>query len=171
MSIRNLLIGAGIVVLAGAGAAYGSLTMTHAESIEKQAALYQIEKIEKTWHKAASKHDLNLMMSIWAPTATATFPGTNGQPGVTVRGKKAIRAIFAKAGPFQTANHWVSETPAYKMRTTVNGNKGTLYFECHYLDVATGKLASAVGADQEVRRIRGKWLITNMNAAAVTLKP
>jgi hypothetical protein len=53
----------------------------------------------------------------------------------------------------------------------VNGNQGTLYFECHYIDVDTGKVATAVGADQEVRKINGKWLIVNLTAATVTLKP
>ena len=79
--------------------------------------------------------------------------------------------MFAKAGPFQAQNHWESDTPAYKIRITVDGNKGTLYFECHYIDVDTGKVATAVGADQELRKINGKWLIINLAASTVTLKP
>jgi len=157
-----------IAALAGlvlAVSAYGARTTSSGMSIQKQAALYQISLIERTWHKAASRHDLNLMMSIWAPNATATFPGK------TVIGKAAIREVFAKAGPFQPQNHWVSETPAYKLRETVNGNKGTLYFECHYVDVDTGKVVSAVGADQQVQKLKGKWLITNMAASTVTLQP
>ena len=53
----------------------------------------------------------------------------------------------------------------------MNGNKGTLYFECHYIDVDTGKVATAVGADQQVQKLNGRWLITNMAASSVTLKP
>jgi hypothetical protein len=104
-------------------------------------------------------------MSLWAPNATATVAGK------TVTGKAAIRRLFAKSGPFQPQNHWVSDTPAYKIRATVNGNKGTLYFECHYIDVDTGKVAAVVGAHQEVQKINGKWLITNLAASTVTLKP
>jgi hypothetical protein len=63
--------------------------------------------------------------------------------------------------PFQPGHHWVSDTPSYKIRITVNGDKGTLYFECHYIDAKTGKLMSVVGADQDVQRIDGKWLITS----------
>ena len=37
-------------------------------------------------------------------------------------------------------HHWESDTPSYKIRTTVNGDKATLYFECHYIDVKTGKV-------------------------------
>ena len=91
--------------------------------------------------------------------------------GETASGKAAIRKVLAAAGPFQPQNHWVSDTPAYKIRTTVNGDKGTLYFECHYVDVKTGQLMKVVGADQDVQKIDGKWLITNSVASSPTLKP
>jgi uncharacterized protein (TIGR02246 family) len=122
-----------------------------------------VDQIEKTWHKASSTHDVDLMMSIWAPDATFTV-GTE-----TYSGKSQIRGFFESAGPFQPQHHWVSETPAYKIRITVNGDKGTLYFECHYVDVATGKVVSVVAADQKVQRIDGKWLITTSAAAPATL--
>jgi hypothetical protein len=105
-------------------------------------------------------------MSIWAPDSTFTIGPT------TLTGKAQIRDFFAhKAAPFQAANHWVSDTPAYKIRITVNGDRGTLYFECHYIDVDTQKVAAAVGADQDVRKINGRWLITKAIASSVTLKP
>jgi hypothetical protein len=104
-------------------------------------------------------------MTLWAPNATATIAGQ------TYRGKKAIRQLFAKAGPFQPQNHWESDTPAYKIRITINGDRGTLYFECHYIDVGTQKVALAVGADQDVRKINGRWLITKLISSSVTLKP
>ena len=101
------------------------------------------------------------------PLSNATFTIA----GQSYKGKKAIRQVFAKAGPFQPQNHWESDTPAYKIRITVNGNRGTLYFECHYIDVDTQKVAIAVGADQDVRKVNGKWLITKAIASSVTLKP
>jgi hypothetical protein len=156
-----------VVVLAGlvlAVSAYGARQSNSLGTMQRQSALYQIDQIERTWHKAASTKNLDLMMSIWAPNATMTLGGA------TYTGKPAIRDVFAKAGPFQPQNNWVSDTPAYKMRTTVNGNRGTLYFECHYIDVDTGKLAAAVGADQQVQKIKGKWLITNLAASTVTLQ-
>jgi len=133
--------------------------------VQKEADLYEIEQIEQTWHKAASTHNIDLMMTIWAPDATFTIGGK------TAVGKAAVREVLAAAGPFQAQNHWVSDTPAYKIRTTVNGDKGTLYFECHYIDLKTGKLTKLVGADQDVEKIDGKWLITNSVAATPTLKP
>jgi SnoaL-like domain len=158
-----------IAMLAGlvlSVSAYGARRSgSSAPSVQTQAALYQIESIERIWHKAASTKNLDLFMSLWAQNATATVAGK------TVSGKAAIRALFAKAAPFQPQNHWLSDTPAYKIRATVNGSKGTLYFECHYIDVDTQKVAAAVGADQDVQKLGGRWLITNLAAATVKLKP
>jgi len=157
-----IVVAAGLVFAVGA---YGAERGGSGAVVQKQAALYQIQQIEKTWHKAASTKNLDLMMSIWAQNATMTIGGS------TVTGKDAIRDVFAKAGPFQPQNHWISDTAAYKIRATVNGNRGTLYFECHYIDVDTQKVAAVVGADQQVQKIKGKWLITNLAASTVTLQP
>jgi ketosteroid isomerase-like protein len=162
--MRAFVVGAvaaaAAVLLAGCG---GSGSSAVDKVTQRDAELYQIDQIERTWHKAASTHDLDLMMTIWAPNATFSLGGK------TVRGKAAIRAALAKAGPFQPQNHWISDTPAYKIRTTVNGDKGTLYFECHYVDAKTGKVVAVVGADQDVEKINGKWLISNVTAASPTL--
>jgi ketosteroid isomerase-like protein len=151
-----------VLVLAACG---GSGTKSAAlEAAQHQADLYAIDQIERTWHKAASTQNVDLMMSLWADDATFN----NGT--ATLRGKAQIRAFFTTAGPFQPGHHWVSETPAYKIRTTASGDKGTLYFECHYVDVKTGKLVAIVGADQNVQRINGKWLITSLAASTLTLR-
>jgi len=149
------------VSLAGCGGSSDKSTVS-AEA-QRDADLYAIDQIERTWHKASSTHDIDLMMTLWAPDATATF-GTS-----TLTGTDEIRGFFKKAGPFQPGHHWASETPAYRIRTTVNGDKGTLYFECVYVDVKTGKVASVVGADQKVQKIDGKWLITNAVGASPKL--
>jgi ketosteroid isomerase-like protein len=146
------------------GGSSGSSAAT--QTLQKQADMNAIDAIEKTWHKASSTHNVDLMMSIWAPDSTFTIGPS------TLTGKSQIRDFFAnKVAPFQPANHWVSDTPAYKIRITVNGDRGTLYFECHYIDVKTQKLMSVVAADQNVQRINGKWLITNSTAASPTLSP
>src|SRR5258707_5880043 len=127
-----------VVALAGCGGS--SKGAASSAQVQKEADLYEIDQIEKAWHGPASTHNLDLMMTTWAPNSSFTIGGQ------TASGKAAVRAVLAAAGPFQPQNHWVSDTPAYKIRTTVNGDKGTLYFECHYIDVKTGKLAKVVGA-------------------------
>jgi uncharacterized protein (TIGR02246 family) len=163
--MKKVVIIAALVGLVLAVGAYGARKRISGPSTDKQAALYQIERMEQTWHKASSSKNLDLMMSIWAPNAIWTVGGS------TVAGKAAIRAQFAKVQPFQPQNHWISDTPEYKIRVTVNGDRGTLYFECHYIDVDTGTVKSAVAADQQVQKINGKWLITNSVTATTTLKP
>jgi ketosteroid isomerase-like protein len=156
---------AGLVLTVSLVGCGGSATKpTAASQDQKQAAYYAIDQIEKTWHKASSTKNVDLMMTVWAPDATFSV-GTE-----TLNGKAQIRGFFVhKAGPFQPGNHWVSETPAYKIRITANGDKGTLYFECHYVDVKTGKVVNIVAADQNVQKIAGKWLITSSSAAPATL--
>jgi hypothetical protein len=135
-------------------------------NLQRQSDLFAIDQIEAKWHRASSTKDIDLMMSLWAPDATFTIGST------ILRGKKEIRDFFTnQAAPFQHAHHWISDTPAYKIRSTVNGDKGTLYFECHYVDVKTQKVVQVVGADQDVARINGRWLITRLIAATPKLSP
>ena len=135
-------------------------------ALQKAADTEAISQIEVTWHKASSTKDLNLMMSLWEDNATFTIGPQ------TYTGKAEIRNFFAtKAGPFQPQNVWVSETPAYKLRVTVDGDSGTLYFECHYVEVATRQVKSVVGANQTVARVNGQWLIASSVSATATLTP
>jgi hypothetical protein len=107
------------------------------------------------------------MMKLWAANATFTYG-----PGDTATGKKQIRQAFlGESASFKPTNHWVSDTPAYKIRITVNGDRGTLNFECHYVDIKTGKVVSHTAADQEVARINGRWLITSMVGGSAPLPP
>ena len=72
---------------------------------QKEADLYQIDQIERTFHKAGSTHDVNLMMTLFAPGAVFNIGSQ------TLTGKAQIRKFFATVNPaFQPQNHWVSET-------------------------------------------------------------
>ena len=57
------------------------------------------------------------------------------------------------------------------MRITLNGDRGTLYFECHYVDAKTGEMQVTTAADVEVAMIGGRWLITSIGGASTTLTP
>jgi ketosteroid isomerase-like protein len=169
MTVRKLLVGAGLAtVLVSLTACGGSSTSSASEqAMQREADLYAIDQIEKNFHKATSRHDIDLMMSLWAPNATFTV-----KPGQTLTGKTQIRSFWlSKSVVFQPENHWVSDTAAYKIRTTANGDRGTLYFECHYIDSKTSKVEAITAADQQVARINGRWLITNMVGASATLSP
>jgi|SRR3954453_9958510 len=165
MRMLSIAVAVSALAVAAAGCGGSAATARLAQLAEQDDALLQVDQIEKTWHRATSRHDLDLMMSIWAPNATLETSG-----GIFV-GKAAIRAALAKAAPFQAQNLWVSETPAYKIRASINGRAGTLYFECHFVDVKTRKVTLVVAADMDVKEINDKWLITSTNVATPTLRP
>ena len=165
--MRMLLIGGALAVLVvtQAGCASSSASSSSQKTLQRQADLYAINEIEKKFHKATSRHDIDLMMSLWAPNATFTYG-----PGETATGKKAIRHAWVDESKAFHSN-WVSETPAYKVRAAVYGDRGALHFECHYVDLKTRKLVAVTAADQEVARINGRWLITSMVGGSATRRP
>jgi ketosteroid isomerase-like protein len=165
---RLLIVGAVAVAVLPLASCGGSGGKSASErTMQRQADLYAIDQIEKNFHKATSKKDIELMMSLWAPNATFTLG-----PGQTAAGKAQIRRFWLeKSKAFEPTNHWISDTAAYKIRITVNGDRGTLHFECHYVDADTHKLEVVTVADQDVARIDGRWLITNMVAGSADLSP
>jgi ketosteroid isomerase-like protein len=128
--------------------------------------MWEIDKIEKDFHQAQTQKDIDLMVSLFAPNATMTVG-----PGVTASGVDEIRAFWLDdSAPFKPENNWLSDHPAYKLEVTVNGDRGTLHFECHYVDIKTGEIVGATAADFDVAEIGGKWLITNMVANTTVLE-
>ena len=160
---RLAMLGLALVLTLAACGGSGKKSTADTQ-LQTEADSYAIDQIEKTWHKAASTQDVDLMMTHLGARCHLQHRHRDAH-----REGADPRLLRDKAGPFQPGNHWVSDTPAYKVRITVNGDKGTLYFECHYIDVKTGKVASVVAADQTVQRIGGKWLITSSAAAAPAL--
>ncbi|HTW21509.1 MAG TPA: nuclear transport factor 2 family protein [Mycobacteriales bacterium] len=158
-------IAAAAAVTAGlAGCGTSSASTAQNALIQKDANLYQIDQIERTWHEAASTHNVNLMMTVFAPGAVLNIGGKS------YTGKSQIRNFFQEYNTsFQPTTDWVADTPSFKMRTTVNGDKGTLYFECDYIDVKTGKVTDVVGVDHDVQKINGKWLVVSSVASTPTL--
>ncbi len=167
--MRRRLIGGALGVLVVFLAACGGPSTSSAaeRALQRKADLWEIDQIEKNFHEATTKKDPGLMMSLWAPNATLTIG-----PGQTATGRDEIRQFWLeKSVAFEPKTHWISDHPAYKLEITVNGDRGTLHFECHYVDYDTGKVTLVTVADQDVARINGRWLITNMVAGSTTLTP
>jgi len=155
-----------VVVLAFTGCAGSSGKSASQEAVARQADYWAITQLQKNFHEATSKKDIALMMSLYAPNATLTIPGQ------TAVGKEQIRRFWlTKSDAFRPTNRWISETPAYKIRITADGDRGTLHFECHYVDVKGKTVVVYLTADQEVARINGKWLITDMVVGSAALTP
>ena len=167
--MKRLVIGGalGIIVLSVVLAACGGSTNdSSGDQARRFQDMWEIDQIEKDFHGSMTTKDIDLMMSLFAPNATMTVG-----PGVTATGLDEIRTFWLeKAAPFAPENEWVSDHPAYKLEVTINGDRGTLHFECHYVDVKTSEVASATTADFDVARIDGEWLITNMVGGTAVLE-
>jgi SnoaL-like domain len=167
--MRRTLLGAcaaGLIVALATGCGGSSRDSAATAAIQRDATLYQIDQIEVRFHEALAKHNLNLMMSLFAPGAVFNIDQK------VLTGKAQIRHWFAtKNAAFFPQNHWVADSPTYKIKATVNGDKGTLYFQCHFIDPKTGMVMAHVGVDHDVQRIDGRWLIVNSVAGTTPLTP
>jgi hypothetical protein len=68
------------------------------------------------------------------------------------------------------ANHnWESDTPTYKLKINLTGDKATMYFECHYIDPKTGMVMAVAGVNHSLQKIGGRWLITDSAGVNATL--
>jgi ketosteroid isomerase-like protein len=156
--MRTLLIGGVLAILVFALSACGGSNGSSAseQATKKQADTYEISQIERSFHQAISKKDIDELVGLFAPHATGTFG-----PGRTVTGKQHIRAVWLNSTAWKPETHWLSDHPAWKLKVTVNGDRGTLHFECHFIDVDTNKVAEYTAGNLDVAKIDGKWLITN----------
>jgi ketosteroid isomerase-like protein len=153
LSIASAL---GALVIAFSACGGSSATSEQGEAVQGQVDRYQISQIERSFHEAISKKDINMLVGLFAPNATGTFG-----PGKTVTGKEQIRQVWLQSVAFKPETHWLSDHPAYKLKVTVDGDRGTLHFECHFIDIDTGRVAALTAGNLDVARIDGHWLITN----------
>ena len=165
--MRTLLIGGVLVILVFTLSACGGSSGSSASerALEKQADINAISQIERSFHEAISKKDINEMVGLFAPHATGTFG-----PGATATGKKEIGQFWLTSKMWKPATHWLSDHPAYKLKVTVDGDRGTLHFECHFINVDTGEVAATTAGNLDLAKIDGKWLITNFVGSTTELK-
>src|SRR5262245_15298505 len=120
-----------VVSLTACGTSEASSTAE--QEMRRNADRWEIDQLEKKFHHATTKHDLDLMLSLYAPNATVIFASN------TAVGKRQIRRFWLETSKSFKEN-WISDTAAYKVKITVSGDRGTLFFECHYVDPKTDKV-------------------------------
>jgi len=160
-----VVVAVGIGVLVGALAASGGSSASSAseQQVRRNSDLWQIHELERKFHRATTKHDIDLMVSLYAPNATLVSAAT------TSVGKQQIRDYWLNTSK-SFKNNWISSTAAYKVKITVFGDRGTLFFECHYLDPKNDTVTLVTAADADVARIDGRWVITHLSGASATLR-
>ena len=165
--MRTLLTGGVLAILVFALSACGGSSGSSAsdQEMQEKADTYAISQIERSFHEAISKKDIDEMVGLFAPHATGTFG-----PGKTATGQNQIRHAWLKSEAWQPTTHWLSDHPAYKLKVTVDGDRGTLHFECHFINVDTGEIARLTAGNLDVAKIDGHWLITNFVGSTTELK-
>jgi ketosteroid isomerase-like protein len=164
---RGVLGVLGALVLSLAACDDSGSSSARDQALQQKADFWDIAQIEERFHEATTTKDIDMMMSLWAPNATLTVG-----PGQTAAGVEQIRRFWLeKSAAFLPTNDWISDHPAWKVSITVNGDRGTLHFECHYIDATTHEVVLTTAADQDVARINGEWLITDMVAGSAPLSP
>jgi ketosteroid isomerase-like protein len=152
-----------VLPLTASGSATSAVSRLDART-QSEADMYEIDQIEVKFHRATSHHDINLMMSIWAPGAVFNIDQQS------LVGKAQIRHWFLTQNKaFKPTHHWESDTPSYKIRVNLNGDKATMYFECHYIDPKTGMVVASAGVTHTLQKIDGQWLIINSAGSTATL--
>jgi ketosteroid isomerase-like protein len=164
---RTLLTGGALASLVLALSACGGSSASSAsdDALHRRSDLYEISQIERTFHEAISKKNIQEMVGLFAPHATGTFG-----PGKTVTGRQQIRNVWLNSVAWKSETHWLSDHPAYKLKVTVDGDRGTLRFECHFIDVDTGEVAAVTAGSLDVARIDGHWMIANFVGSTSELK-
>ena len=154
-----------LTLLAAPLTACGSTSKTEDAAGQKALDRLAITAIERKWHDAETTRNLAEMMSLWAPDATWQL-----DPTQTLIGRRQIRTFWIKqVFPLARKEHWFSDTATFRIRTTVDGNLGTLYFECHEIDRRTRKVVAVVGQDLDVAKLGGRWMITKSIGSSPTI--
>ncbi len=102
------------------------------------------------------------------PADPSTCPTPSGDP--TNRGTLCTFFKYV-AGAFQPANKFVSLAPSFLTDFAIHGNTATVYFQCHYFNVAinpaTGKpfwtAVSHLVLDGSATKVNGNWLFSHAN--------
>ena len=104
------------------------------------------------------------------PDDPSTCPTPSGDPN-----NRGTVCTFFKyiSGAFQSPNKWVSLAPSYKTAFDVHGNTATMYFECHYFNVAIDPAnqkplwasVSHASFNGSARNVNSQWLFSYVNAS------
>jgi hypothetical protein len=182
------------IALAAAVTLGGSIT-ARADEDDNQGpdrAIAQLYELQAAFHEAAggaavdtatkARH-LQEMLDIWTADGVLVVGSTvyvgRGEPNSSTcaLGSLTLCDFFQNhAGSFVLGRNWAALTEISRTHFEVHGNLAYVYFECHYVDVATNvKVASAsIGllgqpSTGQARRIRGKWLLSFAEAGSPSL--
>ena len=132
------------------------------------ADILAVRNIEITFHTAGSvlpTKDLDLMMTLYADDTVLTDTAHDNK---VYRGKEQVRTYWADvSGPFRPEHHWIGYTPAMRIKSRVTGDRGTLYFECLWMDVDSNSVGAHAFTLMDLARVNGHWLVKGIKVGKV----
>jgi hypothetical protein len=132
------------------------------------ADILAVRNIEITFHTAGSvlpEKSLDLMMSIYADDAVLTDTGHDNK---VYTGKDQVRTYWGEvSGPFRPEHRWIGYTPAMRIRSQVNGDTATLYFECLWMDTGSNAIGAHSFSDMTLAKMHGHWLVKTIRVGKI----
>ncbi len=146
-------------------------------------AIAQLYELQAAFHEAAggagvdaatkAKH-LQEMLEIWTADGVLVVGSTvyvgRGDPNSSTcaPGSLTICDFFQNhAGSFVLTRNWAALTSLARTHFNVHGKLADVYFECHYIDVATGVRMSDISygllgqpSTGQARKVGDKWLLS-----------
>jgi hypothetical protein len=155
-------------------------------------AIAQLYEMQAAFHTAAGgagvdadtkATHLQEMLDVWTADGILVVGSTvyvgRGEPNTSTcaPGSLTLCDFFENhAGSFVLGHNWAALTSISRTHFEVQGNLAYVYFECHYIDVATGvRMSSAsIGipgqpSSGQARRVHGKWLLSFAEVGSPTL--
>ena len=165
-----MIVASGLATACGGAASAGSpahpdvCAAGQAQSVvAPSCALAQIKDLEVTIHRAQTAKDVDAFMSVWDADASLTTGGK------TYTGTQEIRDFWATISPaFKPANNWIELTATPRIMASVDGDKGTLRFECYFLDIPTRVVKGISVVNSSVVQRDGRWLLKAVTIAPLT---
>jgi len=173
------------IALSAAAALAGSVTAI-ADDDENQGPgneIAQLYELQAAFHEAAGGAGIDAatkaahlqeMLDVWTADAilvagSVVYVGRGeANTSTCAPGTLTICDFFQNhAGSFVLGRNWAALTSLARTHFDVHGKLADIYFECHYIDVATGIKMSDISfglAGQpntgQARKVHGKWLLS-----------
>jgi hypothetical protein len=148
-----------------------------------EKAIAQLYELLAAFHEAAGgagvdaatkAQHLRQMLEVWTSDAILVVGSTvyvgrgEANTSTCAPGTLTICDFFQNhAGSFVLGRNWAALTSLARTHFEVHGTLADVYFECHYIDVATRVVMSDVSfglpgqpSTGQARKVRGKWLLS-----------
>ena len=132
---------------------------------QKSADLSQIVALLQAHDNALNQHDLDGVMSVFAPTENVVVLGTG--PGERWTGKDAIRGAYTEI--FKDFDKGTSTRDCYWKTGDIEGNTAWLASMCKFADSKDGKKREyELNVSGVLRKIGGKWYFQSLHLSNLT---